>query len=124
MKKTIVALGVCLCTLTGYGAPAFPGEITFKQPDGRHFSGHIKGDEWCNWIEDKQKNIVLLNRSSKQYEYAKIVEKDGLFDLAPSGIKVFSPSEAKQLAPRLIPKINRKLLTKIWNRKRQEHLAH
>lgn len=46
MRKTIL-LTISIATLA-FGAPAFKGDIEFKQKDGTTFDGKLKGDEWFN----------------------------------------------------------------------------
>lgn len=103
--------------------PAFQGPVEFKQNDGSTFQGTLKGDEWFNWIEDKEGRIVKYNNSSKNYEYAKAEEKNGTLDLIPSGIKVGNkPAKTESPDSNISDplKIDKALLEKIWKQKREK----
>ena len=113
-------------TSMGFAAPAYQGEITFKQQDGSTFSGHLKGDEYFSWIEDKQGHMIKYNAYSKNYELAVLTEKNGTVDLVPSGVKVPFGLTGK-FAPSLVAeqsKIDKDALQKIWKRKRKEMPYH
>ncbi len=99
--------------------PAFQGAVEFKQNDGSTFQGTLKGDEWFNWIEDKEGRIVKYNNSSKNYEYAKVEEKNGTLDLVPSGTKVDIIKKLDRNASEFF-KIDREILKKIWNQKKEK----
>jgi len=119
MKKLLLVLA--LISL-GVSAPAYKGEITFKQSDGSTFSGHLKGDEWFSWVEDKQQNVIKYNTQSKNYEYAEVITVNGILDLAPSGTKVMESNSSRVSA--LGVSIDRNILSQIWKRKREEALNH
>lgn len=99
--------------------PAFQGPMEFKQNDGSTFQGKLKGDEWFNWIEDKEGRIVKYNNSSKNYEYAKVEEKNGTLELVPSGTKVDIIKKLDRNASEFF-KIDREILKKIWNQKKEK----
>ena len=110
----------------GFAAPAYQGEIEFKQSNGSSFTGHLNGDEYFSWIEDKQGHIIKYNNHSKNYELAVLKEQNGTVDLVPSGVKVplktagiFAPSLAAEQS-----KIDKDTLSKIWKRKRKEVPYH
>ena len=105
-------------------APAYSGEIVFRQKDGSTFSGYLKGDEYFHWIEDKNGRIILYNKEDKMYEFAKIIETtNGMFDLNLSGIKVtFDGAMAPALSE--LPKIDHQLLKTIWQNKRAKASKH
>lgn len=121
-----VILFVSMITFA-FSAPAYKGSIKFQQNDGSTFSGKLKGDEWFNWIEDKQGDIIKYNKKSKNYEYAMIKEVNGTLDLVPSNIKV--GNKPKQLGnidstiPGLL-KIDKKTLEKIWKQKKEKALKY
>jgi hypothetical protein len=97
--------------------------MTFKQQDGSSFRGYLKGDEWFNWIEDKQAHVVKYNSVSHAYEYGVIKEVNGSLDLFPSGIKVekqFRQVRAEGDALPQIPEVDRKVLVKIWQEKKRK----
>jgi hypothetical protein len=121
MKK-IIYIFLCIPVLT-FSAPAYKGEMTFKQQDGSSFRGYLKGDEWFNWIEDKQAHVVKYNSVSHAYEYGVIKEVNGSLDLFPSGIKVekqFRQVRAEGDALPQIPEVDKKVLVKIWQEKKRK----
>lgn len=69
MKQTLLI--VFLSALLS-AAPAFERERTFSQPDGTTFKGKVKGDEYLNWVETENGDIVLFNAKSKRFEFADI----------------------------------------------------
>lgn len=106
-----------------YSAPAFKGSIKFKHNDGSTFSGKLKGDEWFNWIEDDQGDIIQYNKKSKNYEYGVIKEINGTLDLVPSNIKVGNKPKKSTSVDDFIPsvlKIDKETLRKIWKRKKRK----
>lgn len=121
MKKLLVTALLCSAL---YGVPAYQGEIEFKQKDGSIFKGHLKGDEYFSWVEDKYGHIIKYNKKSKDYEYAKLKEVDGKTDLVPSGIMVSESSFLKQGAFVPSVSISKKQLSEIWSRKKSETKYH
>ncbi len=118
MQK-IILLTSAIATLT-FGAPAFKGDIEFKQKDGTIFIGKVKGDEWFNWVQDNKNHIIKYNNQSKNYEYGKIGEVNGVLDLVPSGTKVH-PTLNTLSADN--SKIDQQTLLSIWKQKREKALA-
>ena len=110
-----------LITVIGFSASAYKGDIEFKQENGSSFNGNLKGDEWFNWIEDKDGNIIKYNNSSKNYEYAEFKDIDGVTQLLPSGIAVGEPLPSKSKA--LYNTVSTKdKLSKVWKEKRDKAL--
>jgi len=123
MKKVFLVAIFSILPLMLHAVQAYQGNITFRQHDGSSFKGTLQGDEWFHWIEDKQGNIIVYNRRSKQYEYAKLKKLNGQYDLVPSGIKtVTNPERIK--AFKNIQQIDRKILYDILNAKRNSALKH
>ena len=123
MKQLLMIIAL---TGIGFSAPAYQGEIDFKQSDGSNFIGHLKGDEYFSWIEDKQGHIITYNFLSKNYEFAILKDIKGKVELEPSGVKV-SPIMAGQLTSSFNTKqskIDKNQLTGIWKRKKEAHLYH
>ncbi len=92
-QKKLKTLTIVFCfILPGFtclmAAPASPGFFKIKQPDGTHFFGQQKGDEWFNWTETQDKNVVIRNKNTGYYEYAVIKKENNRGFLAPSGVKV------------------------------------
>ena len=112
MKK-IVWLALVV-TLT-FGVPAFKGELVFENSDGSTFKGHLKGDEHLNWVEDKQENIIKYNSKTKDYEFARVVEKSGVVKLVPSHIK----ADGIMKSPF---KIDNSTLKKLWKNNKNKFL--
>ena len=111
------------------GAPAFPGMLEFIQPDGSKFKGTQKGDEWFNWIETKDGDIVLRHRDNFQFQYAQIEIIDGSKVLAPSGIKVIEEktdragkSKISNSSIKNIPLVPKKILYEMWKQARKNAL--
>jgi len=104
--------------------PAFTGTIKFKQPDKSTFSAKIKGDEWFNWIEDKNGNVITFNTATKSYEYGVVKKINGALELVPSGIKA-SDTVLKANAPAsVIEKVDKATLMQIWKEKREKASFH
>ena len=60
MKKSFVlCILLMLCTLSLTAGPAYPGRITYTQPDGTTIGIHLHGDEYCHWMTDDFGNIVV-----------------------------------------------------------------
>ena len=60
MKKNIL-LSVILTVsfvMTALAGPAYPGRITYTQPDGSTITIRIHGDEFCHWVTDDAGNIL------------------------------------------------------------------
>ena len=77
-----------ISTVLAYSAPARGGVLQFKQPDGRSFSGILRGDASFHWIESGA-NIVLFNSQDKFYYKAKVTQ-NGKIEL--SNEKMYSTS--------------------------------
>jgi len=116
MKKLLL---LCTLSILSYAVPAYQGNITFKQADGTTFNAHLKGDEYFSWIEDKIGHIIIYNKMSKNYEYAKFEKKNGVQNLIPSGIKI--GNNTPNYAPSLSKDTHtQEILSEIWKRKREK----
>jgi hypothetical protein len=73
-----------------YSAPAFKRTKVFTQKDGSTFEATPKGDEYLNYIETKNGDILLYNPKTKNYEFATIKDDS----LVPSG-KVYKKDDTK-----------------------------
>jgi hypothetical protein len=118
MKKFILI--VTLSTLA-FGAPAYKGNIEFKQKDGTTFQAKIKGDEWFNWIEDDKQHVIVYSNRSNNFEYGRLKELNGEIDLVPSGAKV--GARLGTLAEDQ-SKIDKEILLHIWKQKREKALNY
>ena len=50
---------------TAQAVPAFPGEISYVQPDGSVVKYHLRGDERRHWMESTEG--YLLRRAADGY---------------------------------------------------------
>jgi hypothetical protein len=99
-------------TLTA--APAMPGIKTFTQNDGTSFQAELKGDEYLHWIQTNSGDILVYDKTKKNYNYATVKENNGTLKLAPSNFK-FTPNT--KYAPSIsiqTPKIDKSALREIW----------
>lgn len=97
---TIFVVFSFLFSFPSIGSPAMPGIVKIKQPNGTVLEISIKGDEWFNWKEEKTGKVIIKNKASGYYEFARIKMKDGREVLAPSGVRVnpgMAPSFSKGL---------------------------
>lgn len=59
MKKNIILIFVLLfSSLSLLAGPAYPGRITYTQPDGSTINIYLHGDEWGHWATDEAGNIL------------------------------------------------------------------
>ena len=121
MYKIIILLLIPLVT---FAVSAYPGKLKFVQSDQESFYGHLKGDEWFNWIEDEKGEVILYNQASKDYEYAKFKEKNGTLDIIPSGIKVRNFQTGHSASKQNALRLDKKMLPLIWKHKREEALKY
>lgn len=119
MYKIIILLIIPLVT---FGVSAYPGQIKFVQSDRQSFYGHLKGDEWFNWIEDEKGEVIIYNQVSKRYEYAKYKEENGTLDLIPSGVKVKAFQAGDSTSKQNVRQLDKTRLPLIWKHKREKAL--
>ena len=119
----VLILVISLITFS-FAVLAYVDEVNIKQKDGKTFKAKLKGDEWFNWIEDKRGNVILYNKSSKSYEYAKVIKVGNKLDLIPSGIKIVADNNETNNTLPEIPYVDKNILTKIWKEKREEALRY
>jgi len=99
--------------------PAYPGKITFRQPDGSTFIGKQFGDEWFSWIESENGEIILRHANNYEFQYAQIKVIGDSRILEPSGIKYTAErSQEKANDPSFssqrIPIIEKSSLYEMW----------
>lgn len=59
MKRLIMSLFVALCCFFSASAvPAYPGLITYTQPDGSVIKIRLHGDEFCHWVTNEAGQVV------------------------------------------------------------------
>ncbi len=112
----ITSLGITL-----WGGPAMPMEMDFNQADGSSFRGNLIGDEYMHWVKSKKGDILIYNNKTKNYDYGTIKKINSVDELVASGVKYqtlkFSTRDSS------VPKIDEKVLHKLWKNKR-ETLTH
>tara|TARA_B100000686_G_C16602959_1_gene869629 strand:- start:717 stop:1118 length:402 start_codon:yes stop_codon:yes gene_type:complete len=101
--------------------PAAPILITFAQPDGSTFQAHLKGDEYFNWIETKNKMILVKSKKSGFFEFA-LIKRDlkNRLIIFPSGVPVIEKGHSTLRTGHNIPKISPKQLGEIWQNRIDE----
>lgn len=56
---TLLAASIlCLFRVPVHAVPAFPGEISYTQPDGTVVKYHLRGDEHRHWMESAEGYIL------------------------------------------------------------------
>ena len=113
---------ICLtfAMLTGFAlnlmaVPAAPFLITFAQPDGSTFQAHLKGDEYFNWIETENKQVLVQSKASGYFEFALLKRDDkNRLVLAPSGTRYVEVAKSALRSESNPPNISREQLGKIW----------
>lgn len=81
---------IFLSTYFAYGVPASPEPFIYMQPDGTQLTLYTAGDEYYNWVETEEKEIVIENNG--RYEYATIMNGE----IVASGIYVSKQTDSKQ----------------------------
>ncbi len=79
IKQKIIFISMALNLL--WSIPASPSAIQFSQPDGTTFTGFIRGDEWCNWYEQKDGYTIKQNQHS-EWVYVIDIDETGEFILS------------------------------------------
>jgi len=111
-------LGASLVCTILIAAPAFQGIRTFVQKDGSSFQAHLQGDEYLNWVETKDGEILVYNKQDQSYDYAVIREEE----LKPSGEKYTESGTGNlRMAPQF-RSVSKEKLYQLWQLKRQKGL--
>jgi len=97
-----------------FSAPAFSIVREFQQSDGTVFTAKAQGDEFLNWVETKDGDILKYSEKNKNFEYAKIEDSK----LKGSGIK-YNKKDFRG-GSSLKYKVNKTELYKLWGEKRKE----
>ncbi|MDO5399219.1 MAG: hypothetical protein Q4G33_14980 [bacterium] len=71
---------VLMLSSTAFAAPICPVPVEFTQPNGNVITVTTYGDEFFNWSEDENGNVIAYDGASGSYRYAEI--KDG--EIIPS----------------------------------------
>ena len=115
-------LMITLLSTLAFGAPAYHAKRTFTQPDGSQVEYRNQGDEYLHWKEDKEGNILLMNRDNDTLEFAKI--KEG--NLVPSG-EVYTKNRQLRSSKKSSQShhLNKSNLEELYQQKRQKkHRLH
>ena len=113
-------ISLTFALLTGFAlnlmaVPAAPFLITFAQPDGSTFRAHLKGDEYFNWIETENKQVLVQSKASGYFEFALLKRDDkNRLVLAPSGTRYVEGAKSALRSESNLPNISREQLGKIW----------
>jgi hypothetical protein len=87
---------------------------TFSQSDGTTFKGRLQGDAFLHWIEAEDGAILLFNKKTANFEYAKI--EDG--DIVLSG-EVYRASKIRTLHVSEKNSLNKNSLKQLWEQRHQ-----
>ena len=107
MKRITMILAICLCFINGFAAYLRNVPITVTQPDGTELHCFASGDEFFNYLHDKNGYTILQHPETGYYVYAEkrngqLVATDfvaGLYDPASKGLQphaLISPEEWMQ----------------------------
>ncbi|MCL2097772.1 MAG: M6 family metalloprotease domain-containing protein [Bacteroidales bacterium] len=121
MKKYFYsALAVLVFTIQyAYAVPAYPGPVTFTQPNGDTLTVMIRGDERIHWYESIDEYTLLLNTSG-YLTYALLDEEGNLqaSDLIAADIQrrsVVAHSFLSKVEKKLFySDMQKQLMLKIW----------
>ena len=119
MKRISLTIALLTCfAMNLMAVPAVPFLITFAQPDGSIFQGHLRGDEHFSWIETENKQVLVKSKASGYFEFALLKRDDkNRLELVPSGILVIKRGQSALRSDTDLPNISREQLGKIWQSK-------
>ena len=119
MKRISLTIALLTCfAMNLMAVPAAPFLITFAQPDGSTFQGHLRGDEHFSWIETENKQVLVKSKASGYFEFALLKRDDkNRLELVPSGILVIKRGQSALRSDIYLPNISREQLGKIWQSK-------
>lgn len=110
---------VLLIIMTAYmlfAAPAFSDKRRYVQPDGTTFHATPKGDEYLNWIQSEEGEILRFNRKSRNYDYAVIANSA----LRASGIAY----KKEVVRSKSIQRINHEELRELWQFRHSQQIRN
>jgi hypothetical protein len=116
MKNLLIFL---LTTSVLFSAPSFNQLREYKNADGTLFKARQQGDEYLNWIETPNGDILEYNNQTKNFDYVEI--KNG--ELKASGEKYQNSSALKVKSRTTQTKLSKDSLYELWNQKRAEARA-
>lgn len=56
--------------------PAYPGPVSYRQPDGAEITLYLRGDEGFHGVVDRQSNVVMRDKNDV---WVYLVNKNGVF---------------------------------------------
>ena len=133
MYKLVSLLALLIAfSIPAGSSPAVPFPQEFIQPDGKKFTGYLRGDEWNNWYETSDGYLIVRDRQTGYWHYADLVNgrpvatpfKVGEVNPAnlnlPKGIRPYrsqvgalSLSSVRPTSPPSLPKTIKVLVIKI-----------
>jgi len=117
MFKFFILFSITLSLLQA--APAFSKNRAFMQEDGQTFKAKVMGDEYLNYLETEDGEIVVFNKTSKNYDYAIIANENNQRLLAPSGFKVQSKKANSKMRSNPFRKISKEELHELYIERKQ-----
>ncbi len=115
MKPLLMAI---LLASVLFAAPAFERKRVFTQPDGSTFTGTFKGDEYLHWIETENGEILVYDKTAKQYEEAVVTPER----LEGSGEMYRAGAHTKRARSLRSPQQTQKALHRLWLQKRRQEM--
>lgn len=82
MKKLLLACSVSILSIGMSAAPAMPGKVRVKQPDGTYVEAYVRGDEYFNWYENATDGSIM-QRSADGF-VKKVSDKNSFFASMPN----------------------------------------
>jgi len=100
-----------------FSAPAFTKTREFTNADGTTFMAKAQGNQHLNWIQTLDGEILKYNTQTKNYEYAKIENKQ----LQATGViyEVNNSKRARSIGK--INKLERSEVGELWREKQELH---
>ncbi|MEA3227490.1 MAG: hypothetical protein U9P38_00295 [Campylobacterota bacterium] len=99
-------------------APAYQKMRDFKNGDGTVFKAKAQGNQYLNWIETDDGEILKYNQESKNFEYAKIIDNS----LKASGTRYEKNNSKRARSLGRINKIDYEDIYKLWKKREKEVL--
>ena len=98
-----------------FSAPAFTKTREFTNADGTTFMAKAQGNQHLNWIQTLDGEILKYNTQTKNYEYAKIENKQ----LQATGViyEVNNSKRARSIGK--INKLERSEVGELWREKQE-----
>ena len=100
-----------------FSAPAFTKAREFTNADGTTFIAKAQGNQHLNWIQTEDGEILKYNSQTKNYEYAKIQDKQ----LHTSGVKYEKNNSKRARSMKNINKIEANELKILWEERHKLH---